>query len=103
MKIMAVTYKIKSDLVNENERLISNVFADLHQRKPSGLRYASFKLDDGVSFMHLVATDEAAVENPLVGLPAFKSFVEGISARCEEQPKTTELTLVGSYDLLDPL
>jgi len=29
------------------------VYDELHERNPDGLRYATFQLDDGVSFVHL--------------------------------------------------
>lgn len=48
MKRMLVRYKAKADRAAENEQYIAKVFEQLRQTRPSGLRYASFKLDDGV-------------------------------------------------------
>ena len=58
-----VRYKIKADRVAENERYITSVFEQLEREKPPGLRYASFKLEDGVSFMHvaLVETEDGSI------------------------------------------
>ena len=47
-----VRYRTKSDRAEENERLIREVFAELAEEQPAGLRYAAFRLDDGVSFVH---------------------------------------------------
>ena len=97
MKRVMVRYKVKADRAAENERYIQAVFAQLEREKPSGLRYASFKLDDGVSFVHLASLEAADGGNPLIALSAFKEFVEQIKTRCEEPPVTSDLSEVGSY------
>lgn len=56
MNVM-VRYKVKADSSGENERLIKAVFAALERERPAGLRYASFKLADGVSFVHVASVD----------------------------------------------
>jgi hypothetical protein len=91
-----VRYKVKADRVAENERYVSQVFEQLARDRPQGLRYASFKLEDGVSFVHIVSLEKDGVD-PLRALPAFKEFTTGIIERCEEPPVATRLTQVGSY------
>ena len=97
MKQTMVRYKVKADRVAENERYITSVFEQLKREKPPGLHYASFKLDDGVSFMHIVSVETADGSNPLVALSAFKAFTADIRDRCEEPPVAVELQEVGSY------
>ena len=92
-----VSYKLKADRVAENERLVQAVFEALKQQRPQGLRYATFRLADGVSFVHLVAHDEADGSNALTSLPAFKAFAAGVKERCDEPPVRVELTEIGSY------
>jgi hypothetical protein len=67
---MMVRYKVKADRAAENEKYILDVFAQLKRESPSGVRYASFKLDDGQSFVHIVSIEAAA--NPLRDLSALK-------------------------------
>jgi len=100
MKHMA-SYTLKPDRVDENERLIAAVFAALNEARPAGLRYASFRRDDGVSFVHLVSHDFADGANPLTALPQFKAFAAGIRERCVEPPARAELTEIGSYGFFD--
>ena len=100
-KIVMVRYKTKPDRAGENAQYIEKVFAELRQRSPAGLRYVSFKLSDGVSFMHIAAIDTADGSNPLTQSAAFQSFLTGIKQRCEEQPVAVELNAVGSYRLFD--
>lgn len=97
MKQMMVRYKVKADRVAENEQFIARVFEQLKQEQPPGLQYASFKLEDGLSFMHLVSLDAADGSNPLRELTAFSAFAADVRDRCEEPPVTVELQEVGSY------
>jgi len=97
MKRIMVRYKVKSDRAAENENLIAKVFEQLNRDQPAGLRYASFKLNDGVSFVHIVSLEAADGSNPLGELASFKAFTAQIRDRCEEPPVPAELTEVGSY------
>ena len=101
MKRMMVQYTVKADRVAENERLVTEVFGELKRRSPEGLRYASYKLADGVSFVHLVSLETADGSNPLSELPAFKTFTAQIRDRCTLAPVVSELNEVGSYRFLD--
>jgi hypothetical protein len=74
MKTILVRYKVKKAHLDDNVRLIRAVFAELERQKPAGVRYASFRLEDGVSFMH-VAT--VSGPNPLTALAVFKEFYVG--------------------------
>lgn len=97
MKRIMVRYKVKPGRAAENEALIAKVFEQLQREKPTGLRYGSFKLEDGVSFVHMVSIETADGSNPLGGLAAFKAFTADVKERCEEQPVASEMTQVGSY------
>jgi hypothetical protein len=94
-----VRYRVKADRAADNERYIQAVFAELARDKPAGLRYASFKLPDGVSFVHLASVETSDGKNPLSAVAAFKEFTAAIGDRCEEPPITTELHEVGDYGL----
>jgi hypothetical protein len=92
-----VRYKVKADRAAENEAAVREVFAALERERPSGLRYMTFKLADGVSFVHIARVETANGENPLLALEAFKQFTAAIRDRCEEPPVSTTLATVGSY------
>jgi quinol monooxygenase YgiN len=97
MKRIMVRYKVKSDKAAENEAYIKKVFEELKQAGPEGFRYAAFKQDDGLSFVHIVSFESEGGSNPLADSPAFKAFQAEIGARCEEPPVAVELSGVGSY------
>jgi hypothetical protein len=93
-----IRYRTKPECADENERLIRNVFAELASHKPDGLRYATFRLEDGVSFVHLAILD--GEEKPLATSRAFGEFQSGISDRCEEGPIPADATVIGNFLLL---
>ena len=95
-KRVMVRYKVKADRAAENEKFIADVFEELKRGQPSGLHYAAFKLDDGVSFVHVVS-EETGGGVRLSEFPAFKAFTAAIRDRCEELPIATPLNEIGSY------
>jgi hypothetical protein len=101
MRNVMVRYKVKPGSAADNEALIRKVFEQLARDQPAGVRYNVFKLGDGVSFVHVAASEGAGPEgNPLLKLEAFKNFVAGIKERAEEPPVTVEMQPVGAYDSL---
>ncbi|HXD40190.1 MAG TPA: hypothetical protein VN649_06485 [Ramlibacter sp.] len=100
MRTVMVRYKTRPDAAAENERLISQVFAQLARDKPAGLRYQVYKLGDGVSFLHVASSEAGKEGNPLTQLDSFKAFTAGIKERCEEPPVTVEMQPIGRYDQL---
>jgi hypothetical protein len=48
-----VRYKVKPDQAEQNRQLVRAVYEELHLTQPTGMRYATFQLEDGVSFIHL--------------------------------------------------
>ncbi len=96
MRRVMVRYRVKPDQVGRNEALVRAVYDELHRTAPAGLRYATFRIDDGVSFVHL-ASVEAAGANPLQSVEAFARFQEGIAERCDEPPVAVEVGEIGSY------
>src|SRR4051794_6672530 len=93
-----VRYKVRPDRVDENVALVRAVYAQLAEERTDGVRYATFRLPDGVSFMHIVIESDAG---PILnGLSAFRAFQEGIEERCDEPPSPTALTIVGSHGII---
>ena len=97
MKRVMVRYKVKPDRVAENEALVRAVYDELERTQPAELRYATFRLDDGVSFVHFSTAETADGRSPLADVTAFKQFQENIRDRCDEAPVVTELQKIGSY------
>ena len=96
MKTIVVRYETKPDRADENQKLVEKVFAELHELAPEGFGYATFRLEDGGSFIHVVReTAEGTIA--LNDVPAFQAFVGGIADRCVQPPVAAGATIVGSY------
>ena len=101
MRNVMVRYKVKAGEAAANEALVRNVFDELRLAAPAGFHYATFVLDDGVSFVHVASSDNAEDSSPLPELAAFRAFLEGIGERCDEPPAQAPLRKVGSYGFWD--
>ncbi|HUE66989.1 MAG TPA: hypothetical protein VMP38_02325 [Candidatus Acidoferrum sp.] len=92
-----IRYKTKPEFADENQRLVENVYEELSALDPGGVHYATFRLADGVTFLHLFTTDSDDRANTLGDVAAFKEFLRNLPERCAEAPSSQEVTLVGSY------
>jgi hypothetical protein len=97
MKTTVVRYQTKPQRADENQQLIEAVFADLEERQPEGFTYKVFRLEDGVSFIHVVIEHDVADPDSLQAVPAFQAFVADIAERCDVPPAATGATIVGGY------
>jgi hypothetical protein len=95
MRRVLIRYRLEPDQVERNEELVRAVYEELHRAAPSGFRYVTFKLEDGVTFMHI--SESEGEDSPLPGLASVQEFQREIADRCEEQPVFAELTEIGSY------
>ncbi|TGQ42692.1 MULTISPECIES: hypothetical protein [unclassified Mesorhizobium] len=99
MKRNLIRYKTKPETADENERLVKDVFQELHAKSPDGVRYLSLRLGDG-TFVHFVEVEAKEHGNTLPELKAFRSFQSGIKDRCAELPVVNDVTIVGNYRML---
>jgi hypothetical protein len=99
MRHVIVRYKVKPGQAELNEQLVKAVYEELHEAKPAGFRYATFRLDDGLSFTHISFAE--GDDNPLTANKAFGKFADNIADRCEIPPQVTEMHVVGNYQLVD--
>ena len=96
-----VRYKVKPDQAARNEELVRAVYEELHRTQPAGIRYATFRLDDGVSFVHIASVETDDGRNPLQDVAAFGRFQENVRERCDGAPVSGELHEIGSFRFLD--
>jgi hypothetical protein len=98
MATTVVQYQVKPERADENQQLIEAVFAELERREPEGFTYKVFRLEDGVSFLHVMIEHEN-VDHPdsLQAVPAFQAFVAGVAGRCDVAPVARRATVVGGF------
>ena len=95
MNRVVVRYQTKPESGDENQRFVEQVFEELAEKDPGGVRYATLRLADGVSFVHIAFIE--GDDNPLGETAAFQEFQKDLLDRCDEPPSPQEATLVGSY------
>ena len=62
--------------------------------EPGTLRYESFREEDGVSYVHVMAFADDAAEEAHMQSQHKKDFVAAIYGKCEVQPVYTDLKMV---------
>ena len=97
MKTIVVRYQTRPERADENQRLIEAVFAELNERAPKGFTYNVLRLEDGVSFIHVVTEHDVDDPDSLQAVPAFQTFVAGVGDRCDRPPVALGAAVVGSY------
>ena len=90
-----IRYTTTPEAAEQNAALVCDVYAELAVEAPDGLRYVTFRLEDGVSFVHVALLD--GDDNPLTRSPAFAAFQADIGARLADPPVAKDATIVGSY------
>jgi hypothetical protein len=96
-RTVVVRYETRPDAAEENQRLVEAVYEELQKQAPPGLRYATFRLEDGVTFVHVAVVDGGG--DPLAGIAAFREFQRGIGDRVVNGPTAAPAALVGAYRL----
>ena len=93
-----ITYTVRREELADHLTLVGEVYADLERLAPAGLEYATYQLEDEVSFVELL-TGEAG-PGPLAASTAFARFRSTLDARCERPPVLSELCQVGRYSVI---
>ena len=97
---VVVRYETRADAAVENQRLVQRVFLELEQAAPEGLRYAVFRLADGVSFVHVALIE--GDDNPLARSAAFAEFQREAGERMIGPLIRADAAVVGSYRFFTP-
>ena len=101
MKSVKVQYTVKSEYADTNKKNVAKVMADLRELAHLGIKYSTFVLADGKTFVHIgMYADQEALDT-VNNLPSFQSFREQLKASGPEAPpKGDDLTLVdSSYEI----
>lgn len=98
MSVLMVRATVDADKVDEVEQAAKAMFAAIDAAQPTGVRYASCRLPDGVTFIALLSVDEG-IDNPLGAITEFKAFQDGLREWLAEPPSAMPLEVIGSYRL----
>jgi hypothetical protein len=98
MSVLTVRAKLKEEHVAEAEAAVKRMFAAIEREGLEGIRYASVRLEDGVTFLAVLELEDG-VENPLPGLPEAQEFYAGLPGWYDGPPEVGPGTVIGSYRL----
>ncbi|MGH2585577.1 MAG: hypothetical protein ACRDJE_11745 [Dehalococcoidia bacterium] len=96
MNVMMVRAKVKTESVADVEAAARKMFSAIEAVQPQGVRYASCRLPDGVTFVAVLALEDGT-NNPLTTVPEFREFQESLKGWLAEPPIPEQLTVIGSY------
>ena len=94
-KAVVVRYQTRADAAEGNQRLIGQVFAELSAEDPGEVRYAAFRLADGVNFVQVALFDRGG--QPTVVVEGVRGLPGRGGRRRAGPPVVREATLIGSY------
>jgi hypothetical protein len=89
-----IRYRVHLDALNEHLQLLAAVFDELEQRRPPGFRYESFRLEDGVTFVDVVAGHQPGLLSELKTWAPYRSTLD---ARCDQPPVLETLSAAFTY------
>lgn len=96
MSVLIVTAKVAPEHAGDLEAAAGKMFAALDREAPQGIKYASTRLADGVTYVAVLEVADG-VDNPLPGIPEFVEFQQGLRGWVAEPPAAGPATIVGNY------
>ncbi len=100
MKIVRVQYTTTAEYASRNKDNIRQVVNELKKMNHAGIKYSSYILPDGKTFMHFDQFENEEAHNVLTQLESFKKFSdELLASTLEAEPKLDLLTLVSSSEI----
>jgi hypothetical protein len=98
MTVLTVRATLKEEHVDEAVAAVKRMFAAIEREGLEGIRYASIKLQDGVTFVALLEVEDG-VENPLADLPEAQEFYASLPGWYAEPPEVGPGTVIGTHRL----
>jgi hypothetical protein len=96
MTVQIVRFTADPADVPEIETAIAMMVAAIRRERPSGTRFTSWKLADGVTFLNALELADG-VENPLPGIPECRAYQQRLAQWVAEPPRPQPVTVVGAY------
>jgi hypothetical protein len=98
LSVLIVTAKVAPEHTADVEASARRMFAAIGRAAPDGVKYASTRLADGVTYVAVLEVADGA-ENPLPAIPEFVEFQQGLRGWVAEPPAAGPAAVVGNYKL----
>ena|SRR5664279_1357637 len=96
MAVLMIRSTVKPESADDVEQGLQKMFAAIEEAQPAGLRYASYRLADGVTYVAQLEIADG-VDNPLPGIAEFREFQAGLKEWLAGPPEVEQFEVVGSY------
>ncbi|WP_369261026.1 hypothetical protein [Streptomyces sp. R35] len=96
MTVLMVRSTAKPESVGELEEALKKMFAAIERERPAGVRYASYRLPDGVTYVAQLELADG-VENPLPAIAEFREFQAGLKDWLAGPPSAERFEIRGAY------
>jgi hypothetical protein len=96
MTVQIVRFTADPADVPDVEAAIARMGAAIRRERPSGTRFTSWKLADGVTFLNALELADG-VQNPLPGIPECRAYQQALAQWVAEPPVPQPVTVVGEY------
>ncbi|AVX04990.1 hypothetical protein MXMO3_02478 [Maritalea myrionectae] len=100
MSKVFIRYKVRSEKVETNIKLLRAFFEELAVENRPELTYMAYQLEDRQSFVHLVNSAKDA--RAFAHLPSYRKFRDTLAARCIDAPEMCGIELIGAFGQSDP-
>lgn len=99
MKIVRVIYTTTRQYAAINKKNILGIVNELKTLNHTGIKYSTYLLPDGKTFMHFDQFENEEAHDVLTSLASFKKFADELDASSmEAEPVLELLTLVASTE-----
>ncbi|MFF2999626.1 hypothetical protein ACFVTC_34555 [Streptomyces sp. NPDC057950] len=96
MTVLMVRATVKPECVDELEAALRKMFTAIEGARPKGVRYASYRLPDGVTYLAELEIADG-IENPLPGIREFREFQAALGDWLAAPPVAERLEVRGAY------
>ncbi len=100
MKIVRVCYTTTAGFAPVNQENIACIVKELDQLNHPGIKYGTWLLADGKTFMHFDQFENEAAHETLTSLESFKKFeAQLLASDLEAEPQLELVSLVASTEI----
>ncbi|WP_432190152.1 hypothetical protein [Streptomyces sp. Tue6028] len=96
MTVVMVRSMVKPEFVDALEEARRKMFTAIERERPEGVRYTSFRLPDGVTYVAQLELADG-VDNPLPAIAEFREFQAGLNDWLAGPPVVEQLEVRGAY------
>ena len=98
MSATLTRYRVKLEHLDEHQRLIEAIFAELDATRADGFTFKVFRFDDGRTHLHVEIThDDVDDPDDLQQMPSYRAFAAGWPERCDDPPAPHGATVIDGW------